>query len=61
MYGLVLQVNALSVNKAPFNVRTPPPKPVERPCAPVPVTPEALHSRNNSTVSAVEKNNAPAG
>ncbi|PRQ40631.1 putative nucleotide-binding alpha-beta plait domain, NTF2-like domain-containing protein [Rosa chinensis] len=54
-------VNALSVNKAPFNVRAPPPKPVERPraTAPAPVAPEAL-TRNNSTASSVEKNNGPA-
>ncbi|XP_050373856.1 nuclear transport factor 2-like [Argentina anserina] len=54
-------VNALSVNKAPFNVRAPPPKPVERPRAPVPapVAPEAL-TRNNSTATSVEKNTVPA-
>ena len=52
----------MSVNKAPFNVRTPPPKPVERPraTAPAPVAPEAL-TRNNSTASSVEKNTVPAG
>lgn len=57
---MVLQVNALSVNKAPF--KAPPPKPVERlrVTAPASVAPEAL-TRNNSTASSVEKNSVPAG